>query len=334
MDIYFEGLAEDIYARRALTLIDVGARGGLQPNWLQARRHLRLVGFEPDPTEHARLTGAADAGRTIYINAALGREAREVSLRLGREAGTSSLLPANMEFLRRFPRPERYDVVEEVRINVDRLDALLARYGIADPDFLKIDTQGGELAILEGSQDALANSIFGVEIEVQFAPLYLGQPSFGELDDLLRARGFHLFDLRPSYWKRAAGASYGGPKGQLAFGDALYLKTEAALKTQLQAALAREHDASSKLLRALSVCLLYGYRDYAIELLSENSVLLDASMAHSIDAQLRSDIRLSTRLPHFRGRGWLSHLFYRLHRALYPTVGGWASGGRHLGNVE
>jgi hypothetical protein len=39
-------------------------------------------------------------------------------------------------------------------------------------------------------------------------------------------------------------------------------------------------------------------------------------------------------VPHFRGRGLLSHVFYRLHRMLFPTYGGWASGGRNLGNID
>ena len=33
MDIYFGALAERYYSRRPLTLVDAGARGGLQPNW-------------------------------------------------------------------------------------------------------------------------------------------------------------------------------------------------------------------------------------------------------------------------------------------------------------
>ena len=219
MDIYFGNRADDYYRRSPLTLIDVGARGGLQPNWKRASRHLRLVGFEPDPAEHANLAATADSGHVLYINAAVGREAGELTLNVGREGGTSSLLLPNVEFLRRFPRPERYDVVTHVTIAADRLDALLPRHGIADPDFIKIDTQGAELGILEGARDALARSIFGVEVEVLFAPLYHGQSSFGAVDGLLRELGFQLFDLRGSYWKRASGARYGGPKGQLVFGD-------------------------------------------------------------------------------------------------------------------
>ena len=333
MDIYFGSIADDHYSGTPLTLIDVGARGGLQPNWKRARRHLRLVGFEPDPVEYSRLAAKAAGTRDVYINAAVAGEAGDLTLNVGREGGTSSIHKPNLAFLRRFPKPERYEIAREVRVSADALDQLLAGHDVRDPDFIKIDAQGAELSILQGAQHALAESVFGAEIEILFAPLYDGQPSFGSIDDLMRAHGFQLFDLRPSYWKRAAGARFGGPKGQLAFADALYLRTETAFSAQL-AQLGDSTTRASKLLRALSICLLYGYLDYAIELFDEHQAHLPDAVRQSVDATLRSEIPFSARLPHFRGRGWLSHALYRMHRALFPTAGGWASGGRSIGNVD
>ena len=333
MDIFFGPSLHERYAARPLTLVDIGARGGLQPNWEPARRHLRVIGFEPDPAEHARLAAGADPRRMVYINAALHRHPAALTFNVGRAGGTSSLLEPNLDFLRRFPDPRRYEVTRRVPVQVDALDRVLPAHDVCDPDFIKIDTQGAELAILEGGRETLARALFGAEVEVLFAPLYRDQPPFGAIDALLRGLGFQLFDLRPSYWKRTSGARYGGPKGQLVFADTLYLKTEESFQRQL-AALESDAERCSKLLRALSVCVLYGYLDYAIELFEPNRGLLDRDTAGTVASQLRSQIPLSARLPHFRGRGWLSHLFYRLHRALYPTVGGWASGGRNIGNLD
>src|SRR5262249_34589828 len=156
------------------------------------------------------------------------------------------------------PRVQRFDVVKRAAIPADRLDTLLPAKGVADTDFIKIDTQGAELAILEGASDTLDTRVFGVEVEVEFAPLYVGQPLFSDVDALLRSRGFQLFDLRHSYWKRTSGARYGGPKGQLVFGDALYFKTEEAFAEQL-GRLPDDDARRVKLLHALSIALLYGY---------------------------------------------------------------------------
>lgn len=151
------------------------------------------------------------------------------------------------------------------------------------------------------------------------------------MDTLLRERGFQLFDLRHSYWKRTAGARFGGPKGQLVFGDALYFKTEEAFAEMLQD-MADLEIRRVKLLHALSIALLYGYVDFAIDLFQAHRGLLDPPLLGEIEAALRSEIWVSSRLPWFFGRSKFSHLFYRLSRMLYPTHEGWASGGRHIGN--
>lgn len=333
MDIFFGPLLRSHYEERPLTLVDVGARGGLQPNWARAQRHLRVVGFEPDPEEHVRLTRSADPSRMVYIKAALYRQPAHLTLNLARAAGTSSLLEPNWEFLKRFPDAQRFEIVRQVPVQVDTLDRLLRAHGVHDPDFIKLDTQGAELPILEGSRETLERSILGVEVEVSFAPLYRDQALFSAIDEFLRGLGFQLFDLRGAYWKRAAGARYGGPKGQLVFADALYLKSETEFQHQIEA-LGDDAARRSMLLRVLSVCLLYGYFDYAIELFEPNRDLLERDAAEVVASRLHSAIPLSARLPHFRGRGWLSHIFYRLHRALFPTVGGWGSGGPRIGNVD
>ena len=316
-----------------LTLIDVGARGGLQRNWRDAEKHLRIIGFEPDPEEYARLANRKDPARTTCINAALHRAPGEQVLNVGHLGGTSSFLEPDWDFINRFPDPQRYEVVQRVPVKVETLDRALGEHGVHDPDFAKIDTQGAELAILEGAAAALRDALFGVELEILFGSLYVGQPGFGELDELLRAAGFQLMDLRPSYWKRARGARFGGPKGQLAFADAVYFKSERRFQQQLDG-IAQLEARQSKLLRALSVCLLYGYVDYAIELFQPNRALFEPGLSAIIVRHLESAVTLRSRIPHFRGRGTLSHFFYRLHRLLYPTLDGWASGARHLGNLD
>ena len=73
MSIFLAPALAPLFSAHPLTLVDIGARGGLQPNWRAARKHLRVVGFEPDPREHARLQAGADPQRAVYINAAVCR---------------------------------------------------------------------------------------------------------------------------------------------------------------------------------------------------------------------------------------------------------------------
>jgi len=61
-------------------------------------------------------------------------------------------------------------------------------------DMLKIDIQGGELAVFKNASRKLADAVF-IQTEVAYVPLYEGQPVLGELDLELRHLGFipHCF---------------------------------------------------------------------------------------------------------------------------------------------
>jgi len=84
--------------------------------------------------------------------------------------------------LERFHKPERFDIVENITIQCDTLDEALREEGLTDIDFIKLDTQGSELQILQGASSVLTDSVFGLEIEVAFTELYKGQPLFADVD--------------------------------------------------------------------------------------------------------------------------------------------------------
>jgi len=229
-----------------LTLVDVGSMGGLETDWawLKEEGLLKSVGFEPDDREFAKLRSD---DRTVFHPCALSdRPGRALELFVAREPGKTSLFKPNMELLRRFPKPERFETVRAVALPADRVRTLDEVVPAAD--FIKLDTQGSELSILQGGPKLL-DGVLGLKVEVEFLELYHGQPLFADVDAFLRAKGFELADLRRVYWKRAEFTAYPG-KGQLVFGDALYFKNADAFPKE-------------KALQFAAVCLLYGMRDMA-----------------------------------------------------------------------
>lgn len=333
-DVFINRRFDDAYRRHPLTLADVGARGGLRPNWQAARRHLRLIGFEPDEREYLQLVERARVEQSSdrFFNVALHNHRGSVDLYVARDRGLTSIFEPNRPFLDEFPDASRFDTTDRVPMAVDTLDAVVEAAGLDDVDFIKADTQGSERFVLEGASRALARSVIGVEVEVEFAPIYKNQPLFADVDALLRPMGYELFDLRPCYWKRADGRGLGGPYGQIIWADALYLKSLPALRQMVEPLDASRR--SSKMLRALSVALLYGYVDYALQIVHDTSVVWTSEERAVLESSLREIGRPApTRAP-LPGRPQATAVLRRLLRWSQARTDAWSVSDAGLGNPE
>ncbi len=329
-DVFVHSRFESEYRQHPLVLVDVGARGGLRDNWLAARRHLRVLGFEPDKREFDRLiAGARAEDATTYFGVALHNRQGAIRINVARDGGLTSIFEPNREFLDSFPDATRFDTVDIRQVEADTLDNLLRSRAIHDVDFLKVDTQGSELFVLEGAAGALASTVTGVEVEVEFTPIYKEQPLFADVDAFLRKLGYLLFDLRPCYWKRAAGRAIGGPRGQVIWADALYLKSMPALRATVSALESGEQ--KSKVLRALSVALLYGYHDYALEI-ARNAPALAPDERALIEQQLHHVAGQPSRMTKFPGRRHVEAVLHRLWRMARRRDDAWSVSAPKLGN--
>ena len=106
----------------------------------------------------------------------------------------TSMLEPKMEVLGAFQWFDTYaEVVDRVPMATVRLDDVPEVEGM---DYLKVDVQGGELAVFRGAQARLETAVM-VHTEVQFVPFYEEQPLFAEIDQALRDAGFWLHRLLP-----------------------------------------------------------------------------------------------------------------------------------------
>jgi len=331
MKIFINSIFEKYYQQYPLQLVDIGASGGLQNHWQAAEKYLQVIGFEPDEREFSNLISSEQSNAIRYLNTALYKKAARLDFFLAKKQMVSSILKPNRSFLDDFPEANRFDIEKTIKLQADSIDHQFEKHQIKDVDFIKIDTQGSELSILEGANNILKNSVFGLEIEVEFSEIYKNQPLFSEIDNFIRKFGFQLFDLKPYYWKRKAGQEYGGNKGQLIFADALYFRNIDKFNSSI---CFNQDDTwkKTKVLRAVSICILYGYLDYALEIFNSNTHLFIHEESKAFKNHIESNITFSHKLPHFPARGKIANMFYKLWKVFDPSQG-WASSGRGLGNL-
>ena len=253
-----------------ITLVDIGSSGGISSKWRRVK-NLTVVEFEPDERAPESSPPAEQnwPARRVVLTDALWDKPGEMEFYLTAKQQCSSLFRPNEKLFSRFPNPGRVAIAKTRRLRVDTLANQLARAKVDSVDFIKLDAQGAELAILRGAEEVVRRCVLGLEIEVEFLPLYHGQPLFSDVDQYVRSLGFELFELRPTQWKYAQGNADDSP-GQIAFADALYFRSFDSLTWH-------ESDASRRLAVMIVLAHLHHRPDFAAYLAERGRALPSAT---------------------------------------------------------
>ena len=198
--------------------VDVGASGGLEPRWDAFKNIIKVFAFEPDQRSREKLV---QTEQHIVFDKALSHSQGERNFYLCQTPQVSSMLKPNLNFLELFPRVERFNILKIISMEVSTLDQCLEKHN-RDVDFIKLDTQGSELEILQGGRGVLEKSVLGIEIEIEFFQLYQDQPIFQDIVSFLKENGFQFIDFTNlQRWGRYEHSQV----GQCVFCDGLFLRT-------------------------------------------------------------------------------------------------------------
>jgi FkbM family methyltransferase len=179
---------------RDLFLVDVGARWGAHEQWKALTPRAKVLCFEPDQEEAARLT-AQDEPNITYLPIALGATDGSVAtLHMTSQPACSSLYAPVEALYRHYPALADIKPTRTVALPLRSLDAVLYEHAIEHVDAIKLDTQGSELDILRGATTTLRTCAM-IDIEVEFNAIYEGQPLFCDVDRFMRDNGFVLWRL-------------------------------------------------------------------------------------------------------------------------------------------
>lgn len=256
---------KEITERNPIVLIDIGARGGIAQKWEPFRSSIKVIGFEPDENECRRLNETVENNR-IYLPIALFNKKGKIRLNLTRNPACYSTYEPNYTLINRFLDAEEYEVTGTIDVQCDTLDEVISNADVQEIDFIKLDTQGSELQVLEGAENSLSQfCVFGVEIEVEFSSLYKDQPLFADVDSFLRDRGFVLFDIKTPLGRKVRKTVTGEPgewKGQGLWGDALYLRDLVSERDKCPEVFTLE-----TAIKTIAIAEFHGFGDFALELL-------------------------------------------------------------------
>lgn len=182
-------------AKKIDCVLDVGANAGQYGQFL---RHIGYGGeirsFEPlaSAFESLRASAASDP-RWLAFRAAVGDVAGRLTINVSANTECSSMLPMLDTHLAVYPSAA-YVAREEVEVRT--VDDIVAEIPQEASIFLKVDTQGFEQKVLEGSTRALPR-IRGIQLELSLVPLYEGETLMPEMVNWLKARGFVLMGVEP-----------------------------------------------------------------------------------------------------------------------------------------
>lgn len=275
-----------LFEAASLVAIDVGSRGGIDPDLEPIAWAVSAWGFEPDPDALRRLeqAGPGPWRELRHLPVAIGAGTGERELHVPRSPEGASLLRHNPAVARGFAYRDLFEVERVIPVSTLGLDEAIAKHGIPAPSFLKLDVEGAELEVLEGAPAALESAV-AIKTEVSFLPHRLGQPLAAEVATFLLERGFVLMDFVGAHrWRRYATtpAPYVSREeipfsaGQLSQGDYLFFRDPERL-------LATDEQAMQRSLGSASIALCYGFFDHAVALLRREPIRELLSERFSVD---------------------------------------------------
>lgn len=286
--------------------IDIGARGDISSPWLELENFTLIVGFEPDTHEAKRLNDKF--GDRKYFDMALWSEKATKAVYINKTESTSSMFKPNSNFITDFEPPhwEGRIVETELMVQCDTLDDILYENSIV-PDFIKIDTQGAELDILKGAKRLLCDYAPLVTCETWCAEVYKDAPLMHEIIGYMDALGYQIFDMElAAAWRHGASRNKSNSKPKSIGYEVLFVKTK-----NLEH-LYKDHEYFLKFILLLE---LYGYRDYAIYLLSNEDGAVFSDLKNKLIENEKKEMQFFSRIFNkaINAINKVTNLKYRIH---------------------
>ncbi len=258
--------------KNGISLIDIGAAGQIIPRWERVEKFINYYGFEPDERSRKKLLAQRNNCRSYHLDEKIISNKKEKKIiHFCKAPMTSSIYQPNRDYVDLFADADRFDIISQELLDSTTIDKI----NCPKKDFIKLDIQGGELEALKGGKDSLKKCL-GLEVEVEFLPIYKDQPLYTDVTKFLKDNDFEFIDfLRICRWERN---NIYTNLGQAAWGDALYLKTpEFIVKNITDTDLIK---------RYIAICIIYNKIDLVkclLKKLNSNTIILDTNFIKKLN---------------------------------------------------
>lgn len=186
-------------------VFDIGANEGQYAEQIISGGYKgKIYSFEPLTSAHLTLVKNSQnfSNWIVYPRCALGESECSMTMNVSSNSVSSSLLPMRETHISAAPN-SKY-LAQEVT-KVITLDSIFNSIATeARNPFLKIDTQGYEWQVLNGSSLVL-DKVKGIQIELSLVSLYEGQRLWQDVLTRLEGLGFTLWGLQPAFTNHSNG---------------------------------------------------------------------------------------------------------------------------------
>ena len=214
-----KNILKKIELKNNFKLLDIGAAGNIKENWKQFENILDYTGIEPDEKNYDFIKNRVNECKKYkIINIGLSNKMDDREFKILKKRTNSSIFEPNYNLLKNFHDYDRWNIIEKKSIKLNSIDNL----NLNIFDFVKIDTQGSEMLILEGGEKTFKDTL-GFEIETSFIEIYKTQPLFSDVYNYLTRRDYlftNFFEIIQWDWNDKIKVG----KKQFAFADSIFIR--------------------------------------------------------------------------------------------------------------
>jgi FkbM family methyltransferase len=206
----------EILANSPMTVMDIGASGGLDPMWRRFDPNMRAICFDPLVNEIERLKSIETDPNISYYDAWITSTDRTLEPAASRSGASDAMYKSftltscmrAMELQRINYIKEQFNSGAELKYSERKLsiDEFIAETPVNTVDFIKVDTDGHDYYVLRGAEAAWqGKSVLGAVVECQFhGSAHEHANTFWNIDRYMKSQGLEIFDVDVQRYTRWA----------------------------------------------------------------------------------------------------------------------------------